>query len=110
MHKKYLIIGSGLSGAVLANRLAAQSDPRTTFAWLASAGWSRRIDDDPFARATLVHTGRDDLFELFVRGSWKIASNWSLQPYAFYVRNKSNIDLYTFTKAEAGTTLRRDFK
>ena len=26
MHKKYLIIGSGLSGAVLANRLAAQSD------------------------------------------------------------------------------------
>ena len=91
-------------------RLTTQSDPRATLSWLSSVGWSRRIDDEPFARATLVPTGRDDLFELYVKGSWKFAGAWSLQPYALYARNKSNIDLYTFAKAEGGATLRRDFR
>ena len=91
-------------------RLVAQSDTRAAISWLSSVGWSRRIDDEPFARATLVQTGRDDLLEVYVRGTWKFAEAWSLQPYAVYVRNKSNIDLYTFAKAEGGITLRRDFK
>ncbi len=91
-------------------RLVAQSDTRAAMSWLSSVGWSRRIDDEPFARATLVQTGRDDLLEVYVRGTWKFVGAWSLQPYAVYVRNKSNIDLYTFAKAEGGVTLRRDFK
>ena len=91
-------------------RLVAQSDTRAAISWLCSVGWSRRIDNEPFARATLVQTGRDDLLEAYVRGTWKFAEAWSLQPYAVYVRNKSNIDLYTFAKAESGVTLRRDFK
>ena len=91
-------------------RLVAQSDPRASLSWLSSVGWSRRVDDEPFARATLVRTGRDDLLEFHVRGAWKFAETWSLHPYAVYARNKSNIDLYTFAKAEGGVTLRRDFK
>ncbi len=91
-------------------RLIAQTDPRAALSWQAALGWSRRIDDDDFARATVVSTGRDDLFEVFVKGSWRIGDAWSIQPYAIYVYNRSNIDLYTFRKAEGGVMLRRDFR
>ena len=91
-------------------RLAAQADARAALSWQAALGWSRRIDDDAFARATLVATGRDDLFEAFVKGGWRMAGAWSLQPYALFVYNRSNIDLYTFRKAEGGLMLRRDFR
>ena len=91
-------------------RWVAQSDARARLSWQSALGWSRRIDDDPFARATLIATGRDDLFEVFVKGNWRMNESWSLQPYALYVYNKSNIDLYTFRKGEGGLTLRRDFR
>jgi len=91
-------------------RLIAQTDPRAALSWQTALGWSRRIDDDAFARATLVPTGRDDLFEAFVKGSWRVGEAWSLQPYALYYYNRSNIDLYTFRKAEGGVMLRRDFR
>jgi hypothetical protein len=91
-------------------RLITQTDARDTLSWQSALGWSRRTDDDAFARATLVSTGRDDLFEAFLKGAWRIGESWSLQPYAIYVYNKSNIDLYTFRKAEGGLMLRRDFR
>jgi tetratricopeptide (TPR) repeat protein len=91
-------------------RVIGQTDPRAAVSWQTALGWSRRIDDDNFARATLVPTGRDDLFEVFVKGSWRMGEAWSLQPYAIYVYNRSNIDLYTFRKAEGGVMLRRDFR
>ena len=91
-------------------RLIAQTEARAAMSWQAALGWSRRIDDDNFARATLVPTGRDDLFEAFVKGSWRIGAAWSLQPYAIYFYNRSNIDLYAFRKAEGGVMLRRDFR
>ena len=43
-------------------------------------------------------------------GNWRIGEAWSLQPYAIYFYNRSNIDLYTFHKAEGGVMLRRDFR
>ncbi len=91
-------------------RLIAQSDARAKVSWQGALGWSRRIDADDFARATLVPTGRDDLFEVFLKGSWRIRDDWSVQPYAIYVYNRSNIDLYAFRKAEGGVMLRRDFR
>ena len=91
-------------------RLIAQTDPRAALSWQGALGWSRRVDEDAFARATLVQTGRDDLFEVFVKGSWRMGAAWSLQPYAIYVYNRSNIDLYAFRKAEGGMSLRRDFR
>jgi hypothetical protein len=91
-------------------RVIAQTDPRAAVSWQGALGWSRRVDADDFARATLVATGRDDLFEVFVKGSWRIGDAWSLQPYAIYVYNRSNIDLYAFRKAEGGISLRRDFR
>ena len=91
-------------------RIFAQTDPGRRLSWQAAFGWSRRIDDDAFARATLVATGRDDLFEAFVRASYRLTSTLSLQPYASYLYNKSNIDLYTFRKAEGGLMLRYELK
>ena len=91
-------------------RFTTQSDQRATFNWESAFGWARRIDDDAYARATLISTGRDDTFDLFVRCSWRFAGAWSVQPYAVYVYNRSNIELYTFRKADGGVLLRYDFR
>jgi hypothetical protein len=91
-------------------RLAAFSDPSAQLSWQAALGWSRRTDDDAYARATLIATGRDDLYEAYVQGSWRLGHGWSLQPYAAYTDNRSNIALYTFRKAEAGLVVRREFR
>jgi len=62
------------------------------------------------ARATLIATGRDDTLDLFVRCSWRFAGAWSVQPYAVFVYNRSNIELYTFRKADGGVMLHYDFR
>jgi outer membrane protein len=87
-------------------RFVAQTDPAERLSWVKAFAWSRRVDDDDFARATLVAKGRDDLFEAFVRASWRVTPSLALQPYAAYVYNRSNIALYTFRKAEGGLMLR----
>ena len=91
-------------------RWIAQTDPAERLSWVKALGWSRRIDDEPFARATLIPTGRDDLFEAFVRASYRLTPVLTAQAYGSYVYYKANIDLYTFRKAEGGLLLRYDMK
>jgi tetratricopeptide (TPR) repeat protein len=91
-------------------RIFAMSDATARLSWQAALGWSRRIDDDAYARASLVATGRDDLFEAGLHATFKVARNWSLHPYAAYAYNKSNIELYTFRKAEGGLALRYEMR
>ncbi len=91
-------------------RLAAHSDPSARLSWTGYASWTVRIDDDPYARATLVPTGRDALLEIALRGSWRFADSWYLQPSIAYIRNSSNIALYEFDKLEGGIMLRREFQ
>lgn len=91
-------------------RLSAATAPQARVAWAAVLGWSRRIDDDAFARATLEPTGRDDLLEAYVSAAVRLDARWSLHPYAAYARNRSNIALYAFRKAEGGLALRREFR
>lgn len=91
-------------------RLMAQSDPAARLSWAGYAAWTVRIDNDPYARATLVATGRDVLHEIGLRASWRLADGWLLQPNVAYVRNRSNIDLYDFDKLEGGVMLRREFE
>ena len=45
-----------------------------------------------------------------MRASWRFSASWSLQPYASYVYNRSNIDLYTFRKAEGGLMVRYELR
>ena len=91
-------------------RLMAHSDPAARLSWSGYAAWTVRIDNDPYARATLVATGRDVLHEIGLRASWRLADGWFLQPSVAYVRNRSNIDLYDFDKLEGGVMLRREFE
>jgi tetratricopeptide (TPR) repeat protein len=90
-------------------RLMAASNPAARLSWSAYAGYTLRIDDDPYARATLVPTGRDELGEASLRLSWRLADKWVVQPSVTWVRNLSNIAIYTFTKIEGGIVVRRDF-
>jgi hypothetical protein len=84
--------------------------PASGLSWQGALGWTQRIDDDAFARASLIATGRDNLYEALVRASWRIVPNLYLQPYAGYAYNKSNIELYSFRKADGGVMLRWEFR
>lgn len=90
-------------------RLMVHSDPAARLGWSGYAAWTVRIDDDPYARATLVATGRDVLQEIGLRASWRLADRWHLQPGVAWVRSRSNIDLYDFDKLEGGVMLRHEF-
>ena len=91
-------------------RFFAQTDPGERLSWQGALGWTQRIDDDAFARASLIPTGRDNLYEALVRASYRIIPNLYLQPYAGYALNKSNIELYSFRKADGGIMLRWEFR
>jgi tetratricopeptide (TPR) repeat protein len=91
-------------------RFVAQTDPAQRLSWVKAFGWSRRVDDDSFARATLVEKGRDDLLEAFVRATWRLNDTLALQPYLSWVYNRSNIALYTFHKTEGGLMLRYEIR
>lgn len=103
-------LDTDVSRNTVGTRFAYESDPRSAVAWVASVGWLRRTDANDFARAPLVRTGRDNLMDIGVKFSWRIAQAWTLQPYVAYIRNSSNISLYSFNKTDAGIVLRLDFK
>ena len=90
-------------------RVTARSDPRARFSWAVAGGVSRRIDDDEFARATLVPIGRDTLAEIYARVGWRFAERWSVNAWASGLHNRSNIELYSFRKAEGGVDVRFDY-
>jgi hypothetical protein len=91
-------------------RVSAYLDQQLALSWLAVAGLSRRIDDDAFARATLVTTGRDDVAELYLRALWRVTPRWSLAGWGSYLYARSNIALYSFRKAEGGLAVRFDYQ
>jgi tetratricopeptide (TPR) repeat protein len=91
-------------------RLFGQTDPGERLSWQVALGWTLRIDDDAYARASLIPTGRDNLYEALVRASYRIVPSLYLQPYAGYAYNKSNIELYSFRKADGGVMLRWEFR
>ncbi|MBL8517771.1 MAG: tetratricopeptide repeat protein [Betaproteobacteria bacterium] len=91
-------------------RVTLSGDPAQQLNWSASLGYTVRIDDDRFARSTLVSIGRDELLEFSLRGAWRLSEGWSVQPYLAILRNRSNIALYAFDKVEGGVSVRREFK
>ena len=91
-------------------RFVVQTDPAQRTSWVTALGWSRRVDDDSFARATLIEKGRDDLFEAFLRATYRLNDALSLQPYLSWVYNRSNIALYSFHKTEGGLMLRCEIR
>lgn len=41
---------------------------------------------------------------------WRLDPNWTVRPMALYVRNKSNIPIYAYSRQDFSITLRRDFR
>ena len=80
---------------------------RGLFAYL-YVGWSVREDDAAYARATQVEYGRDKLWEVATGGviPW---GHWSLRPTVTWLRNDSNIELYSFRRIEGSLMLRYEF-
>lgn len=103
-------VDTSVSRKSYGTRFTVASDPRETFSWSASAAWTRRADEKPFARAGLVEFGVDNLYDFTARFGWRITPAWSILPYVTYMDNRSNIPLYAFRKADGGFVIRRDFK
>lgn len=80
---------------------------RGAYAYLL-ASWSRRTDDAAYARATTIEIGRDNLYEITLGGvcPWK---RWSLRPGVTFLRNESNIELYSFKRIEGSLMVRYEF-
>ena len=72
-------------------------------------GYSERKDDKAFARAVLIAFGRDKTSEAAVGAAWLFAPMWSLRTQVSYVRNRSNISLYEFSKTDVSVAVRREF-
>jgi hypothetical protein len=89
-------------------RAYIQHDFTNTAQAYAMVAWSRRVDDSPFARATAVAYGRDRLTEATVGLVWPWG-RWSLRPSVSFVRNQSNIELYSFRKLEGGVNVRYEY-
>ena len=73
----------------------------------AGAGYqSGRYDKE---NASFLETRRDRQTDFGAGVNWRFARQWSLRPQATYVRNDSNIAIYTFNRLDASINLRREF-
>jgi outer membrane protein len=90
-------------------RITLSSNTRQPLSWTSSLGWTRRTDDDSFARASLVERGQDNQIDLQLKLRWNLTNAWSVQPYINATDNRSNIALYSFKKIDAGFIVRKDF-
>ena len=65
-----------------------------------------------YARENLAFqvTREDEQIDAVVGLVWRLSRNWSLRPQVLYVRNDSNIQIYSYKRTDASLTLRYDFK
>lgn len=54
-------------------------------------------------------TRSDQQLDATLGAIWKFADVWSLRPQVFFIRNNSNIAIYTYQRTDVSVTLRRDF-
>ncbi|MEK6211323.1 MAG: tetratricopeptide repeat protein [Pseudomonadota bacterium] len=52
----------------------------------------------------------DWLYDATIAIIWQFANKWSLRPQVTYIKNRSNIQIYDFTRADMALNLRRDFQ
>ena len=54
-------------------------------------------------------TRDDTLYDATVGVTWSFAKGWSLRPQVVYLKNKSNLPLFEFTRTDVSLNLRVDF-
>jgi hypothetical protein len=40
---------------------------------------------------------------------WSLPDRWSVRPLLSYTKNRSNADIYTYSRRDASVVLRKDF-
>jgi hypothetical protein len=40
---------------------------------------------------------------------WSLRDRWSVRPLLTYTKNRSNADIYTYSRTDASVVLRKDF-
>ena len=59
--------------------------------------------------ASFLEIRRDPQTDFSAGVNWRFARQWSLRPQVTFVRNDSNIAIYSFRRVDASINLRRDF-
>src|ERR1700687_4496702 len=73
-------------------------------------GASRRRDDSPFARSTVIADGRDTTYDITLGLILHLTPDWSLRSQVTHTRNTSTIPLYEYRRTDASIVARRDFR
>jgi hypothetical protein len=58
---------------------------------------------------SFAETRRDRQLEASVGLSWALGKNWLLRPQLSYTRNRSNLELHDYRRAEGSVALRRSW-
>ena len=72
-------------------------------------GYTVRVDQSPYARATEVEWGRDRLEDITLGVNWRFQPKCTLRVQWFGSRNDSNIAIYYYTRNEVSSNIRCDF-
>lgn len=88
-------------------RLGGQGYVNEQWDYFAGAGMqSGRYDKENASFLTIRHDRQTDLG---AGVNWRFAKQWTLRPHATYVKNDSNIAIYSFHRLDASIAVRRDF-
>lgn len=72
-------------------------------------GYTLRVDQSPYARATEVEWGRDKLADITLGVNWRFQQTCSMRAQWFGSRNDSNVAIYYYTRNEVSSNIRCDF-
>jgi len=72
-------------------------------------GYTLRVDQSPYARATEVEWGRDRLADITLGVNWRFQPACALRAQWFGSRNDSNVAIYYYTRNEVSSNIRCDF-
>ena len=72
-------------------------------------GYTLRVDQSAYARATEVEWGRDRLADITLGVNWRFQPKCALRAQWFGSRNDSNVAIYYYTRNEVSSNIRCDF-
>ena len=94
--------------AIEGARVGGQLNLREDIDLFASAGAQRgKYDRENVAFKALRLDKQADAVAGLI---WRVSEGWSLRPQVLYIRNSSNIPIYSYERTDYSITVRRDFK
>ena len=93
---------------ILGARLYYQTATGGGVAIFTSAGTQR--SDYETASDVFLSYRSERIYDVAVGANWEFAPQWSLRPQLTYIKNDSNVSLYSFTRVDAALNLRHEFR